>query len=190
MKMKSLIAIDNSDEHISKKKGLLSSFKDKFVDCELSKTIKVGAVSTQKVVVSSKDPIHFTSHGVFRNDLIRYVAALSDDVKMSVNGQDTTLQNFLNQLLETAVLNKNHPLNDNSRSIWIDFGYGISAPIAVQGESTMPGSNELQLIITAVKNGKHPADNELGVACFTTASMSSGGGPTDPPFSGPIHPQN
>lgn len=188
MKMKTLIAIDNSEAHIAKKKKLLKSFREKFTNVELSKSIKIGNTKTKKVVVAAQDPIHTTARGIFRSDLVRYLAILSDDVKMTVNGQETNLQSLLNKLLDAAVLDRNHPLNDNKRSIWIDFAYGGSAPIAAQ-EQVNPFGDELQLIITAVKDGKHPADDQLGLACFTTASMSEGGGPTDPPFSGPVHPE-
>jgi hypothetical protein len=193
MKMKSLISID-TNVHITKKKELLKAFKDKFTDTELSKTKTVGTTTTivQKQVVTAKDPIHTTARGIFRSDLVRYLALLSDDVKLTINGQKTTLQAFLNKQLDAAVLDGNHPLRDNKRSIWIDFAYGKSAPIAIQSQGqsvAIPGSDELQLIITAVIDGKHPADDQLGLACFTTASMSTGGGPIDPPFSGPVHPE-
>jgi hypothetical protein len=188
MKMKTLLSIDNSETHIAKKKKLLKSFRENFTNVELSKTVKVGASTTKKVVVTAKDPIHTTARGIFRSDLVRLLSLVSEDVKMNISGQETTLQAFLNKQLDAAVLDRNHPLNDNKRSIWIDFAYGESAPIATQGQIT-PFGNELQLIITAVKDGKHPADDQLGIASFTTASMSEGGGPTDPPFSGPVHPE-
>ena len=178
METKSILIINNTSDNKAKKEKLLSNFKKLF----FKKT---------KVATPKEDPFDRLGYGIDRSDLVRMVALLSDDVILNIDGQKTTLQKFLQNLLIEGQSNK---INDFKRRIWIEFGYGASIPIVnnvnPDAQVIIPSSNELQLVITAVTNGLTPAPSDIGVGCFTTASMSGGGRPIEPPFSVPIHPQN
>lgn len=187
--MKSLIQIEKTADNLKRKTELLNSFRDKFTDAKLTKTVKLGTSKKSEVVISEKDPIHSTAYEIFRIDLMRYLVALSDDIIIPANLNNISLKDFLQGIINESAVNQNHPLNDDKRAIWIDFGYGMSAPRAV-GNHIVPGSKELHLILTAVIDGNHPADNNIGVLSATTATLSVGGGPTDPPISGPVHPKD
>ena len=187
--MKSLIQIEKIADNLKRKSELLNSFRDKFTDAKLTKTVKIGASDKSTVVVSEKDPIHSTAYEIFRIDLMRYLAALSDDITIPANLSNISLKDFLQTIIDESVIHSSHPLNNNKRAIWIDLAYGMSAPRAVDTH-IVPGSKELHLILTAVTDGNHPADKNIGVLCASTATMSVGGGPTDPPISGPVHPKD
>jgi hypothetical protein len=187
--MKSLIEIEDASNHKTKKTELLKAFRDNIADGELEKTVKVNGQVTKKITVFAKDPIHYTAYQIFRSDLMKYVAELSDDIIVPAVPPNTNLKTLLNKILTRGILQLNDPINDDKRSIWIDFAYGVSAPKKV-GERSFPGSLELQLIITGVKDGEHPNDDSIGVICNTTASMNRVGAPIEPPFSGPVHPKD
>ena len=187
--MKSLIEIEDSRIHKEKRIALLKSFRDKIADGELVKTANVNGQITKTTAAFADDPIHYTAYQIFRSDLIRYVAELSDDIIVPTVLPNTNLKTLLNKILSRGILQLEDPINNDKRSIWIDFGLGMAAPKKI-GNRVKPGGNELQLIITAVKDGEHPKDDSVGLICATTASMSIGGLPTDPPLSGPVHPKD
>jgi hypothetical protein len=188
--MKSLIDIKNSQEHKVKKAELLKTFRDKIADGKLVKTVKVNGQITEIIAAKAEDPIHYTAYQIFRSDLIKYVAELSDDIVVPTISPNTTLKVLLNKILSRGILQLADPINNDKRSIWIDFGLGMSAPKKVSEGVVIPGSTELQLIITAVKDGEHPKDDSTGVICSTTASMRKEIAPIEPPFSGPVHPKD
>jgi hypothetical protein len=187
--MKSLIEIENSRRHKEKKTALLKSFRNKIADGKLVKTTNIDGQVTNITAATAEDPIHYTAYQIFRSDLVRFVAELSDDIIVPTVPPNTNLKTVLNKILSRGILELGDPINDDKRSIWVDFGLGMAAPKKV-GDRVKPGSNELQLIITAVKDGNHPNDDSIGIICTTTASMSDGGSPIDPPFSGPVHPKD
>ena len=187
--MKSLIQIEATPDNLKRKEELLNSFREKIADGKLTKTVKVGVSTKSKVVVPINDPIHSTAYEIYRKDLMSYLMELSDDIIIPANSSNISLKDLLQKTIIDSEINERHPLNNEKKAIWIDFGYGMSAPRAV-GNHIVSGSKELHLILTAVTDGNHPDDHNIGVLCATTGTLSLGGGPTDPPISGPVHPKD
>jgi hypothetical protein len=196
-KMDSLITIKKTSQDKAVKAKLLSNFRTKFADAELSRNIG----NNQKAVITEDNHLHVRGYQIFRGDLIRLVAAISDDIILEPTrhliGNGMTLKKLLDKIIGDSVLQgESHPIRKeimepHERSVWVDFGYGLSAPRTVNNRTIM-NQNELQLVFTAVTDGKHPADDEVGeFACATTARTNMEDlESTDPPFSTPVHPMD
>ncbi len=175
--MKSLFLIDSSDESREVKEDLLKEFREKFTGAKLTRTED----ATEKVIVPDDDRLRFTGFQVSRGDLLRYIAALSDDLPK--------LQRAIDRLLEAADADSSHALNDENKAIWIDLGYGLAGPRVIDNKPKRSGK-EIQLVITAVANGEHPNDLGVGLVSATTARVNRKIGETDPPFTTRVDPMN
>ena len=190
-KFESIFTIDkNNAKHIAKKSNMIAEFRDSFVDANINSNKIINGVP-KKTTISAKQGnlIHRYSHAISRKDLILLLAEMSDDVK--------PLQTFLIDLLHQAVLDplKQNPINknDSMNRIWIDFAMG-ETPVQKDPITgiRVPIRHEVQLLITAVNNGKHPEDNDAGVVCMSTGILDlvEVVKPIEPPFTVPVHPQN
>jgi hypothetical protein len=177
--MKSLFLIDGSDGHREVKEDLLKEFREKFTGAKLTRTEGHGEEATEKVIVPDNDRLRFTGFQVSRGDLLRYILALSDDLPQ--------LKKMIDKLLLTADADDSHPINDESKAIWIDLGYGEAGPRVINNKPQKSG-REMQLVITAVTDGDHPRDWEIGLVSATTARVNRKLSPTDPPFTTKVDP--
>ena len=189
-KFESIFTIDkNNPNHIAKKSNMIAEFRDSFVDVKINSTKIINGIPKKTIIsAENKNLIHRYSHAISRKDLILLLAQMSDDIK--------PLQTFLIDLLNQAVLDpfKQNPINknDDMNRIWIDFAMGETPqqqdPIT---GIRVPIRHEIQLLITAVNNGKHPDDNDAGIVCMSTGKLDFGSvHEIEPPFSVPVHPQN
>lgn len=168
------------------KKKILDDFVNGFTGVELSKTSKKTKIPIKEIVVKESDPLEATAYMIVRRDLLKLLALISEDVKIPTNIKSKNLQDFLFTLLENATQDQRDNLHDdqkNKRGIWIDLGYG-TLPQLKEGK---PSSQELQLVISGVIDGKHPTNESVGDFCFTTARTSNKVEPTDPPLTGSVH---
>jgi hypothetical protein len=176
--MKSLFLIDNSSDALDVKESLLKDFRKKFLNAELSKTVKTAGRRTKEVIVPATEPLVFSGFQVQLSDLLQYVSFLTDDGSNAFAGLQTSLSN----LFDAATNDANHPLNNNNKAIWIDLGYGPSGP---RNDKT---TNQLQLVITAVADGSTPQDRDTGVFCTATERIKRLVISTEPPISGTVKP--
>lgn len=182
MTLNSLFPIGTTNKDVKKK--LLDTFQGNFTDAPLFK-----GSGGQSNIVKASDPIHVNGFGVSRGDILQLVAPLCDGIIIKTPPGGVSLKKILQDLMESASVDERNPLHvkKDKKKIWIDLGYGISNPRKV-GEQLQRSRNGLQLIFTAVDDNTIPKNDQIGVLCYTTASITKGEPPIDPPFSSPVKP--
>lgn len=181
MKLNTLFPIGETDKEL--KKTLLNTFQSNFTNTRLSK-----GAGGHTQIVPADNPIHVNGFGVSRGDILQLVAPLCDDIIIKTPPEGISLKNLLTKLMESASVDERNPLHvkKDLKKIWIDLGYGISNPQKEHG--ALKSRLGLQLIFTSVNNNNIPENDQIGVLCYTTASITKGVKPIDPPFSSPVKP--